>query len=182
MDKVIFFIALSLPVIFLSKQSLFEPRSHGFTRFFSWECIIVIFVINYEHWFKEPFSPKQVVSWLLLIISAWLVTEAAFRLRRARKQGIVRVDEKLFRFEKTTELVTSGIFRYIRHPMYSSLLLLAWGIWLKQPLAATLPVALLASWLLWLTAKRDERECLAYFGDSYREYMTRTKRFVPFII
>jgi protein-S-isoprenylcysteine O-methyltransferase Ste14 len=182
MDKVIFFIALSLPVIFLSKQSLFEPRSHGFTRFFSWECIIVIFVINYEHWFKEPFSPKQVVSWLLLIISAWLVTEAAFRLRRARKQGIVRVDEKLFRFEKTTELVTSGIFRYIRHPMYSSLLLLAWGIWLKQPLAATLPVALLASWLLWLTARRDERECLAYFGDSYREYMTRTKRLVPFII
>jgi len=182
MDKVIFFIALSLPVIFLSKQSLFEPGSHGFTRFFSWECIIVLFVINYEHWFKEPFSPKQVVSWLLLIISAWFVTEAAVRLRRARKQGIVRVDEKLFRFEKTTELVTSGIFRYIRHPMYSSLLLLAWGIWLKQPLAATLPVALLASWLLWLTARRDERECLAYFGDSYREYMTRTKRLVPFII
>ena len=182
MDKVIFFIALSLPVIFLSRQSLFEPGSHGFTRFFSWECIIVIFVINYEHWFKEPFSPKQVVSWLLLIISAWLVTEAAFRLRRARKQGIVRVDEKLFRFEKTTELVTSGIFRYIRHPMYSSLLLLAWGIWLKQPLAATLPAALLASWLMWLTAKRDERECIEWFGDSYREYMTRTKRFVPFII
>jgi protein-S-isoprenylcysteine O-methyltransferase Ste14 len=182
MDKVIFFIALSLPVIFLSRQSLFEPGSHGFTRFFSWECIIVLFVINYEHWFKEPFSPKQVVSWLLLIVSAWFVTEAAVRLRRARKQGIVRVDEKLFRFEKTTELVTSGIFRYIRHPMYSSLLLLAWGIWLKQPLAATLPVALLASWLLWLTARRDERECLAYFGDSYREYMTRTKRLVPFII
>ncbi len=182
MDKVILFVALSLPVIFLSKQSLFEPRSHGYTRFFSWECIIVLIVINYEHWFKEPFSAKQVVSWLLLIISAWFVTEAAFRLRRARKQGIVRVDEKLFRFEKTTELVTSGIFRYIRHPMYSSLLLLAWGIWLKQPLAATLPVALLASWLLWLTAKRDERECIEWFGDSYREYMTRTKRLVPFII
>ena len=160
MDKVILFIALSLPVIFLSKQSLFEPRSHGYTRFFSWECIIVLVVINYEHWFKEPLSAKQVVSWLLLIISAWFVTEAAVRLRRARKPGIVRVDEKLFRFEKTTELVTSGIFRYIRHPMYSSLLLLAWGIWLKQPLAATLPVALLASWLLWLTAKRDERECM----------------------
>ena len=182
MDKVIFFIALSLPVIFLSRQSLFEPGSHGFTRFFSWECIIVLFVINYEHWFKEPFSPKQVVSWLLLIISAWFVTEAAVRLKRARKQGIVRVDDKLFRFEKTTELVTSGIFRYIRHPMYSSLLLLAWGIWLKQPLAATLPAALLASWLMWLTAKRDERECIEWFGDSYREYMTRTKRFVPFII
>ncbi len=182
MDKVILFIALSLPVIFFSKQSLIEPRSHGFTRFFSWECILALFVINYEMWFKDPFSLKQNISWLLLIVSAWFVTEAAVRLNRARKQDIVRVDEKLFRFEKTTELVTTGIFRYIRHPMYSSLLLLAWGIWLKQPLAATLPVALLSSWLLWLTAKRDEQVCLNYFGERYLEYMTRTKRLIPFIL
>ena len=182
MDKVILFIALSLPVIFISRQNLFEPQSHGFTRFFSMECILAIFVINYEKWFKDPLSAKQVISWLLLVVSAWFVTEAVIRLRRASKPGVTRVDEKLFRFEKTTELVTSGIYRYVRHPMYSSLLLLAWGIWLKQPLAATLPVVVLASWLLWLTARRDEQECLAYFGDSYREYMTRTKRLIPFVI
>src|SRR5690606_15340342 len=117
MDKVIFFIALSLPLIFFSKQSLFEPHTHGFTRVFSWECIIILFVFNYTVWFKEPFSLKQVISWLLLIISLWFLVESVVRLRRARKPGIVRVDEKLFRFEKTTELVTSGIYRYIRHPM-----------------------------------------------------------------
>jgi len=182
MDKVILFISLSIPVIFFSKESLFDFKSHGFTRFFSWEFILALFVINYETWFKDPFSVSQIISWLLLLVSAWFVIEAAVRLSRARKPGIVRVDEKLFRFEKTTELVTKGIFRYIRHPMYSSLLFLSWGIWLKQPLAATLPVALLASWLLWLTAKRDEQECLTYFGDSYREYMTRTKRLIPFLI
>jgi len=182
MDKVILFISLSIPVIFFSKESLFDFKSHGFTRFFSWEFILALFVINYETWFKDPFSVSQIISWLLLLVSAWFVIEAAVRLSRARKPGIVRVDEKLFRFEKTTELVTKGIFRYIRHPMYSSLLFLSWGIWLKEPLAATLPVALLASWLLWLTAKRDEQECLTYFGDSYREYMTRTKRLIPFLI
>lgn len=181
MDKVILFIALSLPVIFFSKQSLFEPRSHGFTRFFSWECIIVLFVINYEQWFKDPVSVKQIISWLLLSISAWFVIEAVVRLRRARKPGIVRVDEKLFRFEKTTELVTSGIFSYIRHPMYSSLLFLTWGIWFKQPGLITALIALLSTVLLWFTAKRDEQECLNYFGESYREYITRTKRLVPFI-
>jgi protein-S-isoprenylcysteine O-methyltransferase Ste14 len=181
MDKVILFIALSLPVIFFSKKSLFEPRSHGYPRFFGWECLLALFVINYGHWFKEPLSVNQIVSWILLIISAWFVTEAAVRMSKAIKPGIVRVDEKLFRFEKTTELVTSGIFRYIRHPMYSSLLLLAWGIWLKHPLAVTLPVALLASWLFWLTAKRDERECLEYFGSSYSDYMTRTKMLIPFV-
>ncbi|MCU0458081.1 MAG: isoprenylcysteine carboxylmethyltransferase family protein [Bacteroidales bacterium] len=182
MDKVIFFIALSLPVIFFSKQSLFEPHSHGFTRFFSWECIIVLFVVNYEKWFTDTLSVKQLISYILLMISAWFVTEAVVRLRRARKPGVVRVDEKLFRFEKTTDLVTTGIFRYIRHPMYSSLLFLTWGIWFKQPLWYLFPVALLSSWLLWLTARRDEKECLSYFGDKYSEYMKVTKRLIPFIL
>ncbi len=51
MDKVILFIALSLPVIYLSKRSLFDIKSHGFPRFFSWECIIALFVANYKFWF-----------------------------------------------------------------------------------------------------------------------------------
>jgi protein-S-isoprenylcysteine O-methyltransferase Ste14 len=66
--------------------------------------------------------------------------------------------------------------------MYSSLLFLTWGIWFKQPLWYTLPVALLASWLLWLTTRRDESECLTYFGEKYGEYMKRTKRLIPFIM
>ena len=182
MDKVIIFIALSLPVIFFSKTSLFDIKSHGFTRFFSWECIIALFVINYEKWFREPFSFTQIISWLFLMISLYMVIAGVILLRKASKPGVVRVDEKLFRFEKTTELVTRGIFRYIRHPLYSSLLFLAWGIWFKQPLLATVPVALLASVLLWFTARRDEKECLAFFGESYREYMTRTKMLIPFVI
>jgi protein-S-isoprenylcysteine O-methyltransferase Ste14 len=182
MDKVILFIALSIPVILLSRKSLFDFKSHGFTRFFSWECIIALFVINNEVWFMEPLSAVQIVSWLMLSISLYLVTESVIRFRKASRNGIRRVDEKLFRFEKTTELVTKGIYRYIRHPMYSSLLFLTWGIWLKRPLLITLPVALLSSLLLWLTAIRDEKECIAYFGDSYRDYMKGTKRFIPFIL
>ncbi|HPK84352.1 MAG TPA: hypothetical protein PLA17_02705, partial [Bacteroidales bacterium] len=98
MDKVIFFIALSLPVIFFSKKSLFEFHSQGFTRFFSFECIILLFVFNYTKWFSEPFSLKQIISWLMLLVSLWFLIEAVIRLRRARKPGIVKVDEKLFRF------------------------------------------------------------------------------------
>lgn len=182
MDKVILFIALSIPVIFLSRKNLFDFRSHGFTRFFSWECIIALLVINYENWFEEPLAFSQIVSWILLAISLYLVIEGVVRFRKASKHGIRRVDEKLYRFEKTTELVTNGIYRYIRHPMYSSLLFLTWGIWFKQPLVITLPVALLSSVLLWLTATRDEKECISYFGDSYRSYMNGTKRFIPFIL
>ncbi len=182
MDKVILFIALSVPVIYVSRQCLFEPKSHGFTRFFSWECIIILFVLNTGVWFKDPFSVHQVISWLLLVISLWFVIEGTVRLRKARKPGVVRVDEKLFRFEKTTVLVTRGIFRYIRHPLYSSLLFLTWGIWFKQPGLITFAVAVLSSLMLLITAIRDERECLEYFGDSYRKYMTTTRRLIPFIL
>ena len=73
MDKVVLFIALSLPVIYLSKRTLFDIKSHGFPRFFSWECIIALFVANYKFWFVEPLSVKQVISWLLLVISAYMV-------------------------------------------------------------------------------------------------------------
>jgi protein-S-isoprenylcysteine O-methyltransferase Ste14 len=182
MDKVILFIAMSIPLILLSRRSLFDFKSHGFTRFFSWECIIALLAINFEKWFMEPLSAAQVVSWLLLSISLYLVIEGVVRLRKAKKHGIRRIDERLYRFEQTTELVTSGIYRYIRHPMYSSLLFLTWGIWFKQPLLVTFPVALLSSLLLWLTARRDEKECISYFGDSYRGYMSSTKRFIPFIL
>jgi protein-S-isoprenylcysteine O-methyltransferase Ste14 len=34
---------------------------------------------------------------------------------------------------------------------------------------------------LFLAARRDEVECLAYFGDAYRAYMERSKMFVPYL-
>ena len=181
MDKVILFITLTLPLLLITGPSLVDPKSRGFSRFFSWECMIALIVISYQKWFVNPFSATQIVSWLLLIISIYLVYAGGSLLMKARKPGVVRVDEKLFRFEKTTELVTTGIFRYIRHPLYSSLLFLTWGIWFKQPMLITFPIAVLASALLLLTAIREEHECLTYFGEKYREYMNDTKRLIPFV-
>ena len=36
--------------------------------------------------------------------------------------------DETFKFEQTGHLVTAGIYRYIRHPLYSALLLLAWPL------------------------------------------------------
>ena len=90
-------------------------------------------------------------------------------------------DPALLEFEKTTSLVDSGIYRYIRHPMYSSLLFLAWGIFLKHPGAGLFAVVLFTSLSLLETALTDEKECVAYFGNTYKDYMKRTSRFIPFI-
>jgi len=92
-----------------------------------------------------------------------------------------RKQEDLFAFEKTSELVRTGIFKYIRHPMYSSLLFLAWAVYLKNPDYILFPVAVISTVFLLLTAIADEKECIGYFGDEYIEYSQKTKRFIPFI-
>ena len=84
-------------------------------------------------------------------------------------------------FFEATALVTTGIYRYIRHPLYSSLLLLDWGIFFKAPSWPGGFLALAASLLLFATARADESECIRFFGAPYQEFMKRTRMFVPFL-
>ena len=78
--------------------------------------------------------------------------------------------------------MTTGLHRYIRDPLYSSLLFLGWGIFCKGPSWPAGLLAVAASALLFATARVEEGENLRYFGAAYREYMTRSKMFVPYIL
>jgi protein-S-isoprenylcysteine O-methyltransferase Ste14 len=182
MEKLVVFGILSLPLIVISRRTLFSVRSHGFYRYFSWECILWLLVSNYSYWFENPFSIKQILSWIILLYSIYSVIAGTLLLKKATKAEKSRNDERLYSFEKTAELVDTGIFKYIRHPLYSSLLFLTWGIFLKNMTGYLLIISLLSSGFLLITALVDEKECLAYFGEKYRDYMKRTKRFIPFVI
>jgi len=103
-------------------------------------------------------------------------------LKREGKPNSNRVEKGLYKFEKTSELIESGIFKYIRHPLYSSLLFLTWGIFLKHVTLPLFLISLISTLFLWLTSLFDENECISYFGEKYRSYMKRTKRFIPFVI
>lgn len=177
-----FFLVGTLALAWLSRASLRHPQSHGFPRFFAWVAILGLLVLNGPVWFEDRYAAHQLVSWALLQLSIAVLIAGLYMLRRLGKVSQARDEEALFAFEKTSQLVTAGIFRYIRHPMYCSLLLLAWGIFFKQPGWIGLLLALTASGFLWLTALRDEAECLDYFGEAYREYMKRSKRFIPFVL
>ncbi len=126
-DLVIFGI-LSIPLIILSWRTLSDTKSHGFYRFFSWECIIWLLISNYKFWFHHPFSIKQIFSWIFLFGSAYMLIAGVIHLRKWGKPAKNRNENSLYKFEKTTELVDTGIFKFIRHPLYSSLIFLTWGI------------------------------------------------------
>jgi protein-S-isoprenylcysteine O-methyltransferase Ste14 len=180
--KIIIFGVISGFLVSVSWASFRRPRSHGFYRFFAWEAILGLVLRNIEAWFADPFSLRQIASWTLLTFSAGLVVHGAYLLRRFGRRSERRADETLLGLEKTTSLVTVGAFRYIRHPLYSSLLFLAWGTYFKLPEIATSVLVLMASAFLVLTARADEAECIDFFGAEYEKYMRRTKRFIPFIV
>ena len=182
MWKLIVFIISTVLLIYISKASLRQVGSHGFYRFFAWECILLLFLLNVEKWFVDPFSWHQLISWVLLFAS---FVPLIFGVRSLRERGKPTQerpgDPSLLAFEKTTALVTTGIYAYIRHPLYSSLFLLTWGIFFKALSLAGAALALVATTFLVATARTDEQECIQFFGSEYREYMGKTKRFIPFL-
>jgi protein-S-isoprenylcysteine O-methyltransferase Ste14 len=169
-------------LMYISRASLQQKGSHGFYRFFAWECILILFLLNVQMWFQDPFDWHQLISWILLFTS---LIPLAFGVRALRSLGQPTAERpdapSLLAFEKTSTLVTSGVYAYIRHPLYSSLLLLTWGIFFKDPGLRGGTLAAVASVFLNATASADEQECLRFFGTAYQEYMRKTKRFVPFL-
>jgi len=181
MTQLLPFVAGSALLLWLSRRPLRQPGSHGFYRFFAWECILGLVVINRPVWGEDPYSPHQFASWLLMLASIGLVIAGLVALRRHGGADRRRDDGSLYEWEKTGDLVTSGIYRWIRHPMYASLLALTWGAFLQSPGLVGTVLAIVGSLCLLATARSDERECLTHFGPAYADYMRRSKRFLPYL-
>jgi protein-S-isoprenylcysteine O-methyltransferase Ste14 len=176
------FVFGSAAIIYISRKSLLSPQSHGFYRFFAWECILGLFLLNVRYWFVQPFTWNQLVAWVLLFASFVPLGFGVHFLRTQGRQAEKREDDStLYSFEKTTNLVTSGIYKYIRHPLYCSLLGLTWGIFFKHITLTVVTLAVVATVFLVFTAKADEAECTRFFGSQYQDYMKRSKMFIPYI-
>jgi protein-S-isoprenylcysteine O-methyltransferase Ste14 len=168
-------------LLYISRASLRVAHSHGFYRFFAWESITALILVNIGVWFSHPLSFLHILSWIFLIVSLLLLWNGVYLIRAKGKPNEQRQDGTLLVFEKTSVLVTSGIYKYIRHPLYSSLLFLAWGVFLKDITWPSMGLVAAATICLVLTGKADEAECIQYFGVSYKEYMLHTNMFIPFL-
>lgn len=158
------------------------PCSHGFYRFFAAEAILALIIVNAPAWFHDLFGPQQLVSWLLLFASLVLALHGFVLLHRRGKPEADQEDNADFVFEKTSTLVCSGAYQYIRHPLYTSLLLLTWGAFLKNVTLVALSLAACATAFLVATALAEEKENLVRFGEAYATYSETTKRFIPYLV
>lgn len=181
MNEPLIFLAGTAFFAWVSRCSLLKPHTHGFWRFWAWECILALVLLNFPSWTLNPLTPRQLLSWLLLLVAALLVIHALHLLQKIGRPTDTRRGAELLAFEKTTTLVTTGAYRYIRHPMYAALLYFAWGAFLKEISLPGMALVSGASIALFFTALRDEAECRQHFGAAYGEYLKGNKRFIPFL-
>lgn len=161
------------------RRSLLDWREWILVASFTLGAFVIpgIFVaIGFPSTLDRPFDPA----------AAWLgaaVLGAALWLFRRSHADLGRNWSVTLKLRTEHAVVRTGVYRLVRHPMYSSFLLLG----LAQAL-------LLANWfvdaaglagaavLVVCRMAREEAMMLDSFGRDYRAYMERTKRIIPWLI
>jgi len=161
-------------ILFSWFLSIKYKRYHGIARFFAFESVFILVLMNYKYWFINPFSGNQIISWIFLILSAYIAVTGYLLLKRNGKPDS--------NFENTSLLVKSGIYGFIRHPLYFSIFLLGTGVMLKNTGLIQMVLGIINLIAVWITALIEEKEMISRFGDDYRAYMKESKMFIPFIL
>ena len=121
--------------------------------------------------FVDPPAAVRLVGWALVALAALLAASAAFLFLRAGTTPDPR--------RPTTALVVHGPYRFTRNPMYLALALLYLGVALL--LNAAWPLVLLPVAIMlverWVIA-REEAYLERRFGDAYRAYQARVRRWL----
>lgn len=107
---------------------------------------------------------------IALVLGVVLVAAASLRLGRALTATPVPT--------QAGELVTHGLYRYMRHPIYSGVLLAVAGLTLRSGSVVTLVVAV-ATVVFFVVKSTWEERRLAERYEGYAAYAATTPRFVP---
>ncbi|MBP1679723.1 MAG: hypothetical protein H6Q35_62 [Proteobacteria bacterium] len=83
--------------------------------------------------------------------------------------------------KENASLITTGAYRYIRHPMYFSVLIMMFGVVVSKPTLLSLFIYALLVVTLFLKAQKEEVLWMEQ-SNKYKTYMQQTKKIIPFIL
>ena len=83
--------------------------------------------------------------------------------------------------KKDANLITNGAYKYIRHPMYFSVLLMLLAVVLREISSENIVLYLFLIVVLFLKAKKEE-DLWMNKNPQYMEYRKKTKMFIPFVL
>jgi protein-S-isoprenylcysteine O-methyltransferase Ste14 len=132
-------------------------------------------VTRFPRFADYPFSPVQgYLGLAVFVVALWLFWRTHHDLGH---NWSVSLD-----LRESHTLVTSGVYAYVRHPMYTAFWLMALAQVLMLPNWIAGPAGLVGFGTLFFgRVYREEEMMIAGFGDEYRAYMQRTARVVPWL-
>jgi protein-S-isoprenylcysteine O-methyltransferase Ste14 len=142
------------------------------------------FTVNFSKMQKNAFSTNQLIYFLIIIYSifvplklgtVWFYVGLPVFLVAFIPYVIMTVN---FVTTPLDQPVTTGIYRYSRHPSYLLMSLLLLGTGIASASWIILLFSVISKILTSLFAAAEERHCLEKYGDVYRAYMDRTPRWI----
>lgn len=119
-----------------------------------------------EPWFSYP-------GYLLIVAGLSLDVIGAIQFRRAR------TTINPLRPEKSSSVVTSGVYRFSRNPMYLGMLTVLCGVaFLLKAISGFLLLPVFVLLINRLQIMPEEKALKKLFGDSYQQYLNRVRRWV----
>ena len=76
----------------------------------------------------------------------------------------------------TTKLVDTGIYSVVRHPMYTSWIFLIIALAMFSQHWLSIVLGIIAAFLIYLDARKEDKNLIGKFGNQYKQYMTRVPR------
>jgi protein-S-isoprenylcysteine O-methyltransferase Ste14 len=137
--------------------------------------LIYIPVWEYSN-FQGPIPRDGVLSWAGIILFATGIIIQSVAMWQLKGFYTVRIG-----IQPEQKLITSGLYRFIRHPGYLSYIITIIGIGLALSSILTLIFVIFIVLFLVLRITGEEEMLLKEFGDEYKAYMNRTKKIIPFI-
>ena len=119
------------------------------------------------------FTGRRAVAWALLAAAVAVGVAGLAAFRRAR------TTVNPLRPERASTLVTAGIYRHTRNPMYLALAiaLLAWGLFLGHAVAP-FGLAAFVAWMTHYQIKAEERALVSLFGEEFSRYCREVRRWL----
>lgn len=129
-----------------------------------------------HHFFPVPFLPD--LGYIRPVL-AILLCGASLAIGLSGVREFHRHNTPTSPYKATTALVTSGIFRHTRNPMYLGFVLLACGVAAAvNSVAVLLAAALLATLLRFLVISQEERVMSESIGEAFKSYCRNTRRWL----
>lgn len=163
-----------------TKEKL-DRRQEGWFILLTLRPIAALVAITLFAYLLKP----SMLPWARIVLPEWLrwigvpffAAAGVLVIWTFKSLGKNLTDTVVLRKEHT--LVTAGPYRWVRHPLYTAVVLMVVGTSLIAANWLLFAAGTAVFLLLVLRTRTEEGNLIARFGNDYREYMKRTGRFLP---